>query len=249
MRRPTISGGISRTLRTPGGVGAPPSWRRRADRPLGVDGEGNLDPGVLEEGELLDQCAPPRGQLLVEVRAVAFLGGVLELVEGGILGVEQLAVLQQEVVVDGLRHAGPPAPGADRLPTLTVTLATEPSPTPGCVDSARARRSAARAAAPIGGVGPVPPGGDVVDRGRLSGALLVGLTTPPHPRPPVLRNGHGGGPEPWPAAPPPPGTVGPWTHASSSSPTGGRSAAARPATRTATRSSASTGPRGRDDRS
>src|SRR5579871_5178543 len=102
MRRPTMSGGISRTPRTQGGAGESGSWRGRAVRPLGVDGEGHLDPGVLEEGELLHERAPPRGQLLVEVRAVAFLGGVLELVEGGILGVEQLAVLQQEVVVDGL---------------------------------------------------------------------------------------------------------------------------------------------------
>jgi hypothetical protein len=46
----------------------------------------------------------PSSHLGVEASVVSVLGGVLELVEGAIFSVEQLAVAEEEVIVDRLQH-------------------------------------------------------------------------------------------------------------------------------------------------
>ena len=63
-----------------------------------------LDAGVGQEGHLAGQGVLPDGQLPVEVEPVPLLARVLQLVERRVLGVEQLAVLQEEVVVKHLGH-------------------------------------------------------------------------------------------------------------------------------------------------
>jgi predicted dehydrogenase len=114
---------------TPGGLArSSPSfsvrWSRRGAMPpfvstkspghprSGGHRQGDLDPRIAEEAELPGQRVLPDAHFLVEVRAVAVLARVFELVEGGVLGIEKLAVLEEEVVVDGLGHVAPPVFGA-----------------------------------------------------------------------------------------------------------------------------------------
>ena len=81
-----------------GGGPGPPRLNPPGGGVLG-DGLADLDAGVGQEGRLAGQGVLPDGQLPVEVEPVPLLARVLQLVERRVLGVEQLAVLQEEVVV------------------------------------------------------------------------------------------------------------------------------------------------------
>jgi len=60
---------------------------------LGGDGEVDLNPGVVEEGQLVLECGLPINHVLVEMGSVAVFARMLELIERTIFGVEQAAVL------------------------------------------------------------------------------------------------------------------------------------------------------------
>src|ERR1700722_20798036 len=90
-------------------------------RPLAQNGQLYVDPGVRQEDELVLESVLPIDHVLVELRTVAVLARVLELVECPIFGIQQGPVLQKEVVVDRLMHvrllpaARPSRAGADTI--------------------------------------------------------------------------------------------------------------------------------------
>ena len=122
-----------------------PPPRREEARPIGApdrssrsaqDGQLHFDPVVGQEGQLVFEGVLPIDHVLVELRAVAFLARVLELVERHVFGVQEAPVLQKEVVVDRLMHvvllppARPLRAGADNLLRVTFYSPREPGQKP-----------------------------------------------------------------------------------------------------------------------
>ena len=87
-----------------------------------------MRPSLLEErAALLDDAAPGR-EVVVPMGAVAVFVRVLELVERGVLGVEQLAVPPEESLVDHVapvRHAR--APFCESLLSRSMVLRVPPT--------------------------------------------------------------------------------------------------------------------------
>ena len=69
-----------------------------------------LDAGPLEVGQLLLDGRLPGSQVLFEVGSVAVFESVFELIERGVLGIEQIPIPSEEVVVQhlGQRHGQSP---------------------------------------------------------------------------------------------------------------------------------------------